>query len=360
MYGQTWADLMTTPPQLAWQMLRTLRHAPPGRAAQGDRKATFDAAMEQAEQFFAAARVSGSATRPVQIFYGLTQAGWAVAAAASAAEGNGWRLAGGHGLETGPLQNLRNHGIATLTLKDKGKGSFTQLASILGAASLPQSTSLGDLWCLLPEAERFPLPEMGAARPLTVKEEFEPAVLSLPVVARVSPLPSYLAHQVTSEENPSVGQEEGWREERRRVTDYLASYPTLTGLPFATSDGNPVGLAYVGPGRMEVPLRLGEFGPGLSPDDKIATLTAGYRGQRLAFPTVGGSSHPAHPFLLWWAVSFALSMLARYEPKGWAERISVSDSADASPIEHLLDQALVILPELIHRTVRQAASSPKT
>lgn len=66
---------------------------------------------------------------------------------------------------------------------------------------------------------------------------------------------------------------------------------------------------------------------------------------------------PAHPFLLWWALTFGLSMLARYEPKAWAERTSISSSADASPIEHLLNQALATLPELIHRTVVDAAQA---
>jgi hypothetical protein len=32
----------------------------------------------------------------------------------------------------------------------------------------------------------------------------------------------------------------------------------------------------------------------------------------------------AHPFLLWWTLTYGLSMLAWYEPKGWAERTSVN------------------------------------
>ena len=55
--------------------LRALRYDPPGYAKQGARRTTFQSALEQCEQFLAAARDAGYATRPVQLFYGLSQAG---------------------------------------------------------------------------------------------------------------------------------------------------------------------------------------------------------------------------------------------------------------------------------------------
>ena len=54
-------------------------------------------ALEQAEQMFHAAATVGVATRPLQVFYGLSQAGRAIAAAASGLTGDGWELAG-HGI----------------------------------------------------------------------------------------------------------------------------------------------------------------------------------------------------------------------------------------------------------------------
>lgn len=82
----------------SWRHLRALRHDPPGLAAvRGPRKRTFDAALEQAEQLFAAASVVGAAVRPLLLFYGLSQAGRALAAAWVSAD-NG--QLSGHGIKS--------------------------------------------------------------------------------------------------------------------------------------------------------------------------------------------------------------------------------------------------------------------
>lgn len=344
MYGQRYVDLEITPPAVAWQMLRALRHAPPGNAAKGKRKATFNAALEQAEQFFTAATVAGTATRPVLVFYGLAQAGWAVTAADTKTDH--WRLPGGHGITTDPVQNAVNGKLADFALFDAGRGSFTKLADVLSAASLPERTPLGQLWGLLVEDERFALPGMGTARPLTVGGV---AGTSAALVT-IGDFPTHLL--TTSAGNDTTLQAQAWAEQRRQVTAYLAQYPDLAKCASSLPEGRP--LTTLGHSAnefaLQVTLQRGEGDPELVPP------TTGYRGQRgYAFPQVGGSPRPAHPFLLWWAVSFGLSMLARYEPTGWADRISVNNSGDATPIEHLLDRALVVAPELIHRTILQVA-----
>ncbi|MFJ2774353.1 YaaC family protein [Streptomyces sp. NPDC087300] len=59
----------------AWERLRASRWKPPGRANGGSRRKTYAAALEQTEQMFRAAAIVGPATRPLQVFYGLSQAG---------------------------------------------------------------------------------------------------------------------------------------------------------------------------------------------------------------------------------------------------------------------------------------------
>ncbi len=172
-YGQQYSDMEATPPLVAWRMLRGLRHRPPGRAKRGERKETFDASLEQAGQFFAAAATAGSATRPVLVFYGLLQAGRAVAAANTKADNNHWRLSGGHGIKCDQLHQSATTQLASLTMINAPTGSFIELAEILRAASLPTPTQIGDIWCLLMELERFPLDGMGAARPLTLRYHAE-------------------------------------------------------------------------------------------------------------------------------------------------------------------------------------------
>ncbi|MGB8198103.1 MAG: hypothetical protein WCF33_00135 [Pseudonocardiaceae bacterium] len=81
----------------ALRSLRALRHDPPGHAKQGARRAMFQSALEQCEQFLGAANDTGYATRPVQLFYALSQAGRAIVAASPRVGNQAWR-ASGHGL----------------------------------------------------------------------------------------------------------------------------------------------------------------------------------------------------------------------------------------------------------------------
>jgi hypothetical protein len=92
----TLEDLARPSQETVWRHLRALRHQPPGRASRGERKRVFGGALEQAQQLFAAASVD-YASRPILVFYGLSQAGRAIAACSTTAGKNGWRLTG-HGM----------------------------------------------------------------------------------------------------------------------------------------------------------------------------------------------------------------------------------------------------------------------
>lgn len=79
------------------------------------------------------------------------------------------------------------------------------------------------------------------------------------------------------------------------------------------------------------------------------------RYERFAFPALQTGEPAQHPFTVWWAVTHALSMLARYQPREWAQLVSVDRNPAAVPLEHLLGEALTVLPELLHRTILEAA-----
>jgi YaaC-like Protein len=49
------------------------RHAPPGYAGRGNRKAVYSAAMEQAEQFLTASENIGYEIKPILLYYGFNQ-----------------------------------------------------------------------------------------------------------------------------------------------------------------------------------------------------------------------------------------------------------------------------------------------
>ena len=89
---------------MAWRHLRGLRAKPPGAAARNpERRDTFTASLEQAEQLFSAAEGAGVMTKPLQLYYGLSQAGRAIASVAPMLPDRqrGTRLSPGNCLVTG-------------------------------------------------------------------------------------------------------------------------------------------------------------------------------------------------------------------------------------------------------------------
>ena len=161
--GVSWDDTKWAGHEVIWRHLRGLRHNPPGFAnAPGARRSVFGAALEQSEQLLTAARSVGFASRPILLFYGLSQAGRAIAAGSTLADGSSWQLAG-HGIETVGLYQRRQ--LHAVELRDQGSGSFTQLAPLLGSASLPITTPLGQIWATIPD---LPVLNSGNAEYLPV------------------------------------------------------------------------------------------------------------------------------------------------------------------------------------------------
>ena len=159
---------------MAWRHLRSMRAKPPGAAGGNpERRATFTASLEQAQQLFAAAADADVMTKPLQLYYGLSQAGRVIAAAApnvpDRQQGKPvqpWKLSG-HGITIPAMQQSIEdcHGsVGLLPVADKGFGAFTQMAGILGCGSLidkkPDGSptarvTVGELWGTLPECIGF-------------------------------------------------------------------------------------------------------------------------------------------------------------------------------------------------------------
>lgn len=76
-----------------------------------------------------------------------------------------------------------------------------------------------------------------------------------------------------------------------------------------------------------------------------------YRGGRYAFPAMGNDSRALHPLMAWWAVLFALSMLARYQPDQWTKMINVDQHPQATSLEYVLDLAIRAVPDLVDETI---------
>ncbi len=355
-YGITWADMAATPPPVSWRLLRSLRAVPPGRAAKGERRETFGAALEQAEQLFVAAGQVGVQARPLLVFYGLSQAGRAIAAASTTAAKDEWRLTG-HGIRTEGLQGGQRP-IGGVTVRDDGGtgGAFTTLCRLLSAGSLPDPVPLARLWTLIPDAARFPLPGASGLAPLVVTAE-PPVFTGDTSRVEVGPLPASLAAPPVSGETAWSAGDRDWPAERHALAEHLLNYPGLSGLRPASPDGNPIGFMPAAAGGVRAPLVLPPPPHGAGgPDDALLRRTVEVRGERMVFPSLRRGDPPQHPLMIWWAVTHALSMLARYEPRRWSQAVSPDSSGDAVALEHLLAEALVVLPELVHRTISEAAA----
>ena len=73
------------------------------------------------------------------------------------------------------------------------------------------------------------------------------------------------------------------------------------------------------------------------------------------FPAMGGAALPLHPLLSWWALLFALSMLARYESASWISHLDIDASPDAIKLRTALDLALDTCPQLVLAAIRSVS-----
>jgi hypothetical protein len=333
--NQNWADAGAPSRATVWRNIRAFRYQGAGRAKKGTRKAVFTSALEQAEQLFDAADIVGYAARPILLFYGLSQAGRAIAAASTAADNNAYELAG-HGIKV-PTLGQRPPLHELMVVDDVGGGSFIQLANLLRSGTLPDGAPLGQLWAIIPD---LPGPHLdtGTTSYLPWLRYRNVGVSERVITGRISELPPRLKSASTA-----------------KVAAFLAGYPTLAGYISLTSLGDT-----------GVPPRtddtLGVFCKWRVSENKDEQdyeiiedrLTQPYRGdsERFVFPALGGASRPLHPLLAWWALLFALSMLARYEPESWTSCMDRNTSANAVPLEAALDRALHTCPELISHAIQ--------
>ncbi len=339
-------EAAAAPPSRAtiWRHIRALRYQPPGRAYRGDRKHVFCSALEQAEQLFTAAETIGYASRPIQLFYGLSQAGRAIAAASTAADNNNFRLTG-HGIKA-PSLNQRPP-LHELTVIDEGTGSFTQLAPMLRSGTLPDGAQLGQIWASIPGLLDQPLARTSECLP-PLRFEVQGFVEPQEVHGWVHGLPARLG---------------GAADPERAVRDFLAGYPSLAGSsPSRLADGIIPDDPQTGSGMV---VRCWPWPDPIDPAKYVTFLedfedrrTLPYRGNddRWVFPALGGDKTALHPLLAWWALLFALSMLARYEPASWTSHLDVDASPNTVPLESALGHALDACPQLILDAIRAVGS----
>lgn len=344
----------------AWQEVRAFRAAPPGLAAADDaRRATFDAALRQAQELAEAASVAGYAAKPLPLFYSLSQAGRAIAATRLPLD---WRLRG-HGLSP---QDQDAGVLASKVVPSGGANpSFAAVANAIGSARLQGPSELGALWAANPDLGGVPIEgwpralrvDLGArslGRPYDDFPAQEPGS-TLTATGGLVSLTVPVEGQIVAE-----------------VTAALRPYPTLRGArPYGAVPGgsgpvdsvervvrlnDPAGRSLVNVG-LNAPesMTLEDYWRRQDEMCSLVEVSAAWPHHATGFvlPEVGGGDAP-RPLLLWWGLLLGLSSFARYEPAAWTAAVDPSSSRLAVSLERALDVAEVDVPNRILGALRDS------
>jgi hypothetical protein len=302
---------------------------------------TYGSALEQFEQLISAARGVGYASRPLLLFYAVSQASRALAAVQLA---ENWVLRG-HGLGW--------HGESSSELLDRRvapkpggprNGSRDAFSGLCEAVASPLPTKpmeLGAMVAALPDID-VPLGRAAVQQwpgPLKLVFEMEVddsalASLRRDIVGRVVGTVSSTPQQLVAElaRYPAAAQAVPDSYDHQGI-DRLV-------LRSAGPDGLAADIAWPAP-----PNKL----PVTAAMDAIAPRY--WTGERVLLPDVGEAGG-MRPIAIWAALLYALSMLARYEPAAWRQALDADRSTIAATLEATIDAAAQAVPQLVLEALR--------
>jgi hypothetical protein len=293
------------------------------------RRQTFAAAMMQFEEQFTAAKAVTAATRPLNLYYGLAQAGMAIAAAHAP---NPWSF-DQHGLHLGD----RNPELADMLVGPRGAGGFQKVATATGSPLITAPVSLGMLWESLPDvAQAGTLP--GAARRV-------PLAVSADTFRATQPRATLYLHSEMPEE------QDAWL---TAFETMMADYPSAVGWAIPIEDGR-IQIAQTDHG-WDVTLMWPDqevSAGGMSEEEleaffgKVAPEYR-YNGDRFIRPSLDEArGAPPSPLMTWWLLLYSFSILARYEPRRWVKLLDQDNSKVAVLLRYALEEALTAVPQLV-------------
>lgn len=332
---------------MLWLQLRERRGSMPDRSSlmrtSVARRKTFAAAMQQFEEQMTAAKVVTSATSPINLYYGLAQAGTAIAAAKAPER---WSVSS-HGLTL--VDTDRE--LADIRVQLSGSGAFQMVADSTGSSGIVGSVPIGKLWQSLPElCNPVPLPGADYLAALHVIPEtppdfdatgsgmrtrvlfFQPPGATVLVPAPLPDLPD--REEWCRELMLNYPSAEGWNPDSSRqwFTDESGELP-LSSIILRVP-GSPA----------KYPLPNSEAAPLF---DRLAPEYR-HRDDRYMRPRLeDGSGQAPSPLMTWWLLLYSFSMLARYQPRKWTDLLNLDKRGCATQIQYALESALTVLPHLV-------------
>ena len=301
------------------------------------RRRTFSAALQQFEEQMQAAKVVTSATRPINLYYGLVQAGLAVTAAHTS--GN-WTF-NKHGLK---VLDMRPN-LPEITIRNDGDGAFQYVARATGSELITDTVTLGALWKSLPGLCELPLDGTTSPSSLGLIKHSRADGEGYPQLG-----PGYFRGQLLIDGDlPEQADREDW------FRTAAATYPVLSNAKL----WGDIDTAFeaIRPGRFGVevgwPVPQGPAAQDV-PENEIEAFfdrtAAQYRfnEDRYLRPTLGAAqAPPPSPLMTWWTLLYAFSMISRYQPLKWAEALDLDKSRNAAVVQYALENALEVLPHLV-------------
>ncbi|MGW7300675.1 YaaC family protein [Streptomyces sp. NPDC054829] len=182
------------------------------------RRKTFSAALQQFEEQMKAAEVVSPATRPINLYYGLVQAGLAITAAH--AEGT-WTF-DKHGLKIPDMKR----GVPDIAVRPEGVGAFQAVSDATGSERTTDAITLGALWNSLPELAEIPLEGTNDILAVELLADSRTSTEATDVWSadHIAESAEFLCATVwVNEEMPSLPNRKAW------LQDFITKYPGLEG-----------------------------------------------------------------------------------------------------------------------------------
>ncbi|MEU0242852.1 hypothetical protein ABZ192_00745 [Streptomyces sp. NPDC006235] len=303
------------------------------------RRKTFAAALQQFEEQMNAAKVVSAATRPINLYYGLVQAGLAMTAAHTPGT---WTFSK-HGLKVVDMEPDIPH----VAVRPDGEGAFQAVSDTTGSERTADAISIGALWNSIPELTEAPLKGMTSDPAVTFIADRYTSVQGDTGrwVADATPPVEYLRASVcVNEDMPPLPDRKAW------LARFLPRYPGVHDARLWGSEGDAyreirpgrffVELCWPAPKRDMEEAEIGDF---------FDTRAPAYRftEDRYLRPAFEPTKAPPTPLMTWWLLLYSFSMLARYQPRKWSEALGIDKSPSAAALEYALDIALEIIPHLV-------------
>jgi hypothetical protein len=310
-------------------MLRELRHSraePPLLAADNaTRRGIYTAAVAQFEELLSAASAVGPRSRPLLVFYALSQGGRAIVAARGE-QPRGY----GHGLSEVPEPDDNVHLLhRRIERRPTRNDLYGAVTRVIGAPDFTGAVELGAVWVAHPSLSRLPLEVWRPDWRMALHADESQASIAPKGMRALRIMPFTSPVEASADHGP----------------DLLTSrYPTVP------NDGD---IVWEPPGSTDLQtwrawLRLPDDESYARRVNEIAPHAPFDRVPRYVPPALPGHAEVLPPFMLWWLLLFGLSVFARYHPELWARSLNVDSSRVAVAIESALEKAIEVLPAMIY------------